>query len=122
VAQQRVVIVEDDPDFAALLSALLEEEGYGVVTAETALGTAELVRRVCPCAVLLDVGLPYRSGVSLLDKLKADPSSAGVPVVVITGVPEILTDERRRMAAAVLAKPVDMRTLATLVRTLCPEQ
>jgi CheY-like chemotaxis protein len=119
VERPRVLVVEDDPNFAALLTALLEAEGYGVATAESTLGAAGLVESVRPAVILLDVGLPYRSGASFLTKLRADPSTAGIPVVMITGIPEALTAEHRRMAAVVLKKPVDVHTLAELVRELC---
>ena len=117
--KRRVLVVEDDPDFAGLLTTLLEDEGYGVVTAESALGAAELVRSVRPCAIMLDVSLPYRSGASLLEELKADPATAGIPVAVVTGLPDILTADRRRMAAVVVEKPIEVPALRGLVHDLC---
>jgi CheY-like chemotaxis protein len=119
VAKRCVLVVEDDVDFAELLTAVLEEEGYGVATAESALGAAGLVESVDPAVILLDVGLPYRSGAWFLQKLKADPSTAGIPVVVVTAMPEVLTDERRQMAVAILEKPIDVHILSDLVKDLC---
>jgi CheY-like chemotaxis protein len=116
-----VLVVEDDAAFAGLLTAVLEGEGYGVATAESTLGAAGLVETVRPAVILLDVGLPYRSGASFLKTLKAAPATATIPVVVITAMPEVLTDDRREMAAAVLEKPIDVRILAELVRDLCVE-
>ena len=48
-----------------------------------AVGARGLVLRFRPCAVILDLGLPYRPGTSLLSELKSDPETASVPVVVI---------------------------------------
>ena len=114
--RQRVLVVEDDPAFASLLTHLLDGDGYAVTATDSALGAVGLVRRLRPRVILLDLALPYRSGVSLLDKLKADRGTRDIPVVVVSGFTEWLTDERRATAAAVLAKPCAAGELLAAVR------
>ena len=116
---QRVLIVEDDAHATHLLEELLKAVGYEVMTTDSALGTAGLVRRVRPSVILLDLGLPYRSGVSLLADLKSDPTTAEIPILAVTGYPEMLTNERRSMVVDVIAKPFESRALLDAVGALC---
>ena len=61
--------------------------------------------------ILLDLGLPYRSGGALLHDLKTDPATAGIPVLVVSALAETLTPERRALTAGVVAKPFSPDTL-----------
>ena len=115
----RILVVEDEPDIVNVLTDLLGSAGYEVTATDAVFGAAALVRELDPCVVLLDVGLPYRSGTTLLAELKADPRTADVPVLIISGLPEALTEERRAQATAVLTKPVDIASLLEVVRRAC---
>jgi DNA-binding response OmpR family regulator len=114
----RVLVLEDDAGISELWTIVLEGEGYQVVCRESALGLTTLLQRWCPDVILLDLGLPYRSGGSMLGELKEDPKTAAIPVVVISGAPESLTRERAAQAAAVLTKPVPMQTLLATIRAV----
>jgi two-component system, OmpR family, phosphate regulon response regulator PhoB len=115
-ARPVVLVVEDDPGVAALLADLLAGAGYAPTTTDSALGAATLVRRLRPVAVLLDLGLPYRSGGALLGDLKADPATAAVPVLVVSALAEVLPPARRALAAGVVAKPFSPCALLAAVR------
>ena len=65
--------------------------------------------------ILLDLGLPYWSGASLLVELKADPHTASIPVVVASGSPEALSSARRALATAVIGKPFELQALLDTV-------
>jgi len=119
MARPRVLIVEDEPEIVHVLRDLLSTAGYDVSTTDSVFGAAALVRQINPCAVLLDLGLPYRPGTILLAELKADPRTADVPVLIISGLPESLTEERRAQATAVLAKPVDISVLLDALQKAC---
>ena len=108
-----VLVIEDNPGIKELLTDILESGGYLVVALESALGAAEVVRRINPCAIILDLGLPYRSGASLLAEMKADPHTASIPVIVVSALPDTLTEDRRAMAAAILQKPLRPSVLLT---------
>ncbi len=99
------LVVEDDPPTAALLSDLLTDEGYAVAVSPSAFGVREMVERLQPWAIVLDLGLPYRSGAALLADLKADPITASVPVIVVSALAEALPPDRKALAAAVISKP-----------------
>jgi CheY-like chemotaxis protein len=113
---RRALVVEDDEAIAELWTQVLEAEGCEVRRQESALGVAGLLRQWRPDVILLDLGLPYRSGATLLAELKADAETAPIPVVVLSGAPESLTAERAELAAAVLGKPVSLGRLRQVVQ------
>ena len=86
------------------------------MSTEAALGALALARRLKPDVILLDLGLPYRSGASLLADLKADPRTEPIPVIVVSSMTELLTPDRRALAADVIAKPFDVQMLLERVR------
>jgi CheY-like chemotaxis protein len=117
--QVRVLAVDDDPELRDVLKDLLASEGCSVISMDAALGAAGLVRRMRPDVILLDLGLPYRSGVWLLAELKADPRTASIPVIILSALTEVLTAEQRAMAAAVIPKPFEADALIDTVRAAC---
>jgi len=119
MGRARVLVVEDEPDIVNVLNDLLSSAGYDVSSTDSVFGAAALVRQLDPCVILLDLGLPYRPGTTLLAELKADPRTADVPVLIISGLPEALTEERRAQATAVLTKPVDMTVLLDAIQHAC---
>jgi DNA-binding response OmpR family regulator len=116
VTRPSVLVVEDEEPLAEMLATVLGAEGYAVTRAGSALGTLSLARELRPGVIVLDLGLPYRSGASLLADLKADPETAAIPVVVLSGLLEVLDAPRRALAAAVLAKPIPLGALFDAVR------
>ena len=113
---RRVLVVEDDPPLRELLTELLGQEGYDVTATDSAIGVRALMESVQPDAILLDLGLPYRSGASLLVELKADPRTTRIPVIVVSGMPDVLTGKRRTLTAAVIPKPFDAEALLDALR------
>jgi two-component system response regulator AdeR len=114
-----VLVVEDDPEVAALLADVLAGAGYAPTTTASALGAVALARRLRPAAVLLDLGLPYRSGGALLDDLKADRATAGIPVLVVSALADALPPARRALTAGVLGKPFSPGALLAALRGAC---
>jgi CheY-like chemotaxis protein len=87
-----VLVVEDDPDAAELVEALLVREGCDVLRAQDGATGLELARELPqPDLVLLDLELPVMDGRAFLDALRSDPGSSGIPIVVISGAPDALT-------------------------------
>jgi CheY-like chemotaxis protein len=113
-----VLVVEDDPRIQELLEEMLTLSGYRVQATDSALGAAALVRRLRPDAVLLDLGLPYRSGATVLQEIKLDPQTRDVPVVIVSAMTETLSPERRALADAVLSKPVSLNGLLSTLHRL----
>jgi CheY-like chemotaxis protein len=117
--RQHVLVIEDDPGIRDLLTDTLQSDGYVVTSTESALGAATLVRRLLPRVILLDLGLPYRSGGALLHDLKTDPATADIPVLVVSAFVESLTPERRALATAIIPKPFSLDAVLVAVRSAC---
>jgi CheY-like chemotaxis protein len=115
----RILVVEDDPAHAKYLALVLGDAGFAITVADSGIGVPALARRSHPDAIVLDLGLPYRSGASLLADLKADPHTAQIPVVVLSGLSERLPDARRAMAASILRKPCPSAELIRAVASAC---
>ena len=115
MAPKRVLVIEDDPELVAVMTEVLAEEGYDVTSTQSALGAAALAARLHPDLIVLDLGLPYRSGASLLAEFKATASTADIPVLVVSGIAQTLRGQRRAMADAVLPKPFGIRELLATV-------
>jgi len=81
---QRVLVVEDEPDIAALIAYQLTREGYRVETASTGTDALASVGREIPDLVVLDRMLPGLSGDEVLQSLKGDAATRTIPVLVLT--------------------------------------
>lgn len=117
-----VLVVDDNLDAAEVLALLIETEGF---TASTACTLAEARREIAsrrPAVVLLDLNLPDGHGLSLLAELKAAPQTAGISVVVLSGMLDSqVKDEADRLGAlAFLVKPFDHDQLSRLLHLAQP--
>ena len=83
-AVPRVLVVEDEPDIAALIAYQLTREGFRVETAGNGPEALDAVGREIPDLVVLDRMLPGLSGDEVLGRLKSEPATANVPVLVLT--------------------------------------
>jgi CheY-like chemotaxis protein len=82
----KVMLVEDDPLIVRLYQKTLKLEGYEVETADNGLSALEQLPVYKPDIILLDIMMPTMNGVEFLGKMKADPSIASIPVIVLTNV------------------------------------
>jgi DNA-binding response OmpR family regulator len=80
----RVLIVEDEPDISALLAFHLEREGYQVFRARDGLDALQQVRARRPDLALLDLMLPGIDGLEVCRRLRQDPATAALPIVMLT--------------------------------------
>ena len=116
-APQRLLLIEDDRLLSDALRVGLAGAGYLVQTASHGYTGLRLAQSQRPDLVLLDLRLPELSGDGVLAELRRDPRTAEIPVVVVAGQPETLSDARQ--VAAVLHKPVSLAAvLATVWQSL----
>ena len=116
---RRALIIEDDASTAKLLRYVLGEAGYDVTTTDSALGALALTQQLRPDVILLDLGLPYRSGASLLAELNANPDTVPIPVIVVSALTPNLIAERAAQADALVTKPFAPQALLEIVDAVC---
>jgi twitching motility two-component system response regulator PilH len=108
---QSILLVDDDRSLRSLLATALMERGFAVLEASNGFSALRLARRHQPAAIVLDLLLPEVSGQAVLDELKRDPLTRDIPVVVMSGHPELLRKGWQTGADAVYPKPFDPETL-----------
>ncbi len=109
-----VLVIDDDMSQRDLVERFLVRQGFAVRTAEDGSNGLELARALKPHTILLDVMMPRMDGWSVLSKLKADPATADIPVVMITFVNEPALGASLG-AAELIPKPVDWERLRTVM-------
>ena len=116
----RVLIVDDVPANVRLLQALLEAEYFEVHTAMNGPEALDVVQRVRPDIVLLDVMMPGMDGFEVCRRIKANPLTRQLPVILITALdqPEDRNKGFQAGADDYLVKPIDEMTLLTRLRAL----
>ncbi|MDQ3246700.1 MAG: HAMP domain-containing protein [Pseudomonadota bacterium] len=105
-----VLIVEDDPTFAAILLDMAHEAGVKGVVSTAGAGTLAMARKLQPGAITLDLGLSDIDGFVLLDLLKHDSQTAHIPIHVISGA-ERTASAIALGAAGVTEKPANDQDL-----------
>ncbi len=85
-SERLILAVEDDATFAEALVTLARELDFDCVVATTAEEALTMARELRPSGVLLDIGLPDVSGLSVLERLKRDPLTRHIPVHVVSGM------------------------------------
>lgn len=80
-----ILIVEDDESFARILYDLAHELDFQCIVANTAEDALIIAKQYLPSAVILDLGLPDNSGLSVLDRLKRDARTRHIPVHIVSG-------------------------------------
>jgi signal transduction histidine kinase/DNA-binding response OmpR family regulator len=86
-----ILVVEDDPDFARILRDLARGQGLRCVVARTADEGVSLARQQLPHAIILDIGLPDHTGLTVLDRLKHDLRTRHIPVHIVSAQDQMHT-------------------------------
>lgn len=114
---RKLLIVEDDQSFALILRDLARELKFQALVAGTAQEGLELAHQYLPNAILLDVGLPDQSGLSVLDRLKRDVRTRHIPIHILSA--EDYSDRALSLGAVGYAlKPVQRDHLVSMIESL----
>jgi CheY-like chemotaxis protein len=111
--QPAILVVDDEVDVRESLREVLEDEGYDVAVApDGQVGLAD-VRRLHPCAVIMDIIMPVMSGTEMYAAMQEDPELARIPVIISTSDPS-----RAPSGVLIMRKPIDVPRLLAAVQSV----
>ena len=120
MANELILIVEDNPQSLKLVRDTLQVKGYQTIEAETGEEGLRLAHERQPALILMDIQLPGIKGVEALQRLRADPVTHHTPVIAVTA--SVMPQDRTRIMAAGLddfqEKPISVRELLATVREI----
>ena len=119
-ADSKVLIVDDNSQNLELLVAYLDALGCKIYTAADGVAALESVRQQIPDLILLDIMMPRMSGFEVCRKLKSDPATRGIPIIMVTALNELGDIERGVESGTddFITKPVNRLELTTRVKSL----
>jgi DNA-binding response OmpR family regulator len=120
---KRILIADDEPNIVASLEFLMEQAGYEVKTAADGNEALAALAAFAPDLVLLDVMMPGRSGYEICERIKGDPATRGIRVLMLSakGRDVEVAKGLDLGADAYITKPFSTRDLAAKVRDLLGE-
>ncbi len=110
-ARPAVMIVDDEQAYTKVMSMVLREYGFDSFPVNSAKDAWELLARITPDLVLLDVMMPEIDGITFLNELRAHAQLGVVPVLVVTAYTETREQALRAGASGFLTKPFSAQQL-----------
>ena len=120
--EQKILVVDDDPQALELMKAMLMPAGYYVVTLVDSTKMINTVRQVKPDLILLDIMMPVEDGYTILNKLKRGMDRSNIPIVMVSAV----ADADHKVVASIdgasayITKPVEKKVLLETIARFLP--
>ena len=120
MANELILIVEDNEKNRKLVRDVLQHKGYKTVEAETAEEGIRLAQESGPALILMDIQLPGMNGMEALGRLRADPKTKKIPVIAVTA--SAMTHDRKKIMATGFdgyqSKPINVKEFLLAVREM----
>jgi two-component system cell cycle response regulator DivK len=120
VANELILVVEDDDKSRKLVRDLLTVKGYEIIEAETGEEGVDLAQKRGPNLILMDIRLPGIDGIQALGRLRAEVATREIPVMAITA--SVMTSDRQRVLdagfSAFQSKPINVKDFLAAVEQL----
>ncbi len=115
---QSVLIVDDEPMARTLLRLMLVRAGFHVAEAEDGFDALEKVRKNQPDVILLDVMMPGMDGFAVCEKLRSEPATAALPIIMLSAKTDLdsINKGLRAGATVYLTKPISPEELTQHVK------
>jgi len=117
-----ILIVEDDEKSRRLMRDVLQHQGYDVMETDQGEIAVELMRKLQPALVLMDIHLPGISGLDAIREIRADASIAATPVIAVTA--SVMGNAREKIRDAGFdgfePKPLNLKEFLDTIRKLVP--
>jgi CheY-like chemotaxis protein len=113
VKMRKILLVDDEIGFAELLRDLLSMDNYEVEVANDGMEGLEKIASFHPQVIISDVVMPRMSGFEMFKKVKANPDTASIPFLFITGFQDerVLAEARKIGIFGILKKPIDVEQI-----------
>jgi len=113
-----ILVVDDQPEIRTMFTALLEDDGYSVVTAANGREALDYLRQSSelPGLILLDIAMPVMTGWDFLHEQRSDPALTAIPVILMTARGHFDNQGRDTYATDYIHKPTELETLLATVR------
>lgn len=123
--KKRILVVDDEPDFASIVQANLKKEGYEVEVAYDGVEAMEKIKKTAYDAIVLDVMMPEKDGYEVCAELKSDEKYRDIPIVMLTAVADHVGSTRYSHADGMsmeaedyLPKPASAEEISESVKSL----
>jgi DNA-binding response OmpR family regulator len=118
MVKKKILVVEDERDIVKALTIRLQGAGYDVVAAFDGAQGVFMAHKEKPDLVILDIRMPAGDGFSVADRLKRSTHTLDIPIIFLTGSPEVNSEERAMQSGArfYIKKPYDPEELLDAVR------
>ncbi|HJW90878.1 MAG TPA: response regulator [Anaerolineales bacterium] len=118
----RILFVDDDPFTLETLQKSVQLFGHLALLANSGAQALAMATKDPPDLIMTDMRLPDMDGLTLVNQLKQDPSTAGIAVVILSASPELDAAELTQAAGArdYLLKPVRLQTLKEIIERYAP--
>jgi DNA-binding response OmpR family regulator len=119
---KRILIIDDEEGFLALLRQALEERGFEVATALNAVDAGIEIATNLPVLILMDIKMPGIDGFQACEAIKQNPNTKGVPIIIISALSDDSDIHKAKKIgiADYFVKPVDIERLINRIRTIIP--
>ena len=117
---KRILVADDEVAIVRMLKERLESAGFEVLTAYDGVQAVEVARQECPDLIVMDVTMPRMDGLTAAQQLRADPTTAHIPIVMLTARGQESDEQAGYAAGAVryFTKPFSPRQLVQELRAL----
>ena len=121
--QKTILVVDDDRNIVRFAEVLLEKNGFSVITANDGSYALEKVLREKPDLVLLDIDMPEMNGFEVLERMKQNPATKRIPVIMLTARSDAGTFEKavENDADRYVSKPFDNKFLLEKIQQVLEE-
>ncbi|MGD8307521.1 MAG: response regulator [Ignavibacteria bacterium] len=123
---KKIMIIDDEPDVTAYLSAVLKSNGYESIALSDVSGAMDVIKEISPDLICLDIMMPKETGISFYTKLRKDDSYGNIPVIIISGIVEsenfnfhsYVKDQSIPAPQCYLEKPIDVEKYINKIKQL----
>jgi CheY-like chemotaxis protein len=117
MSAKKILIVDDEPDVVAYLTVVLESSGYKAYSAGDIKTAIQIVKKIHPDLICLDIVMPKETGISFYIKLQQEQDLKEIPVIIISGIIEsekfnfrsYVKDESIPAPQCFMEKPIDIK-------------